>query len=321
LVLYKCRYAMDNITYLEKKLSLDKFEDYLSFPAYYEIETVNACNATCSMCTVNDWGKHRNPFMSDEIFERMADELIDYKESVRTVNLSRDGEPLIDKKLEEKIHYLKTGGIKNIAFSTNASLLSEKRALALLESGLDEIMFSIDGLKKATFEKIRTGLCFEKIVDNVLNFIKLRNETSSSVKIRVRMVLQEDNVTEVEEWGKYWRGFLREQDSVYAKNIHGWGNQMEGYVALQEFERIEQPCTSPFSTMIIRYNGDVTICPLDYDFKYCNGNIADQSIKEIWQNGMYFKQFREFHLEGTRDDFSLCMGCRLWDSDVTKRIF
>jgi MoaA/NifB/PqqE/SkfB family radical SAM enzyme len=312
---------MNNITYLEKKLSLGKFEDYLRFPVYYEIETVNACNATCAMCTVNDWGKHRNPFMSDEMFKKIADELIESKDIVRTINLSRDGEPLLDKKLEEKITYLKESGIKHITFSTNASILNNKRTLALLKSGLDEIMFSIDGLKKETFEKIRAGLCFEKIVDNVLNFIKLRNETSSSVKIRVRMVLQEENVAEVEEWGKYWRGFLREPDSVYAKNIHGWGNQMEGYVALQEFKRIVQPCTSPFSTMIIRYNGDVTICPLDFAFKYCNGNVEGQSIRDIWQNGMYFRQFRELHLEGKRDEFILCRGCRLWDSDVSKRCF
>ena len=312
---------MDNITYLVQRLSLDSFEDCLSFPVYYEIETVNACNATCKMCTVNDWKKRKDPFMPDALFEKIADELIDNKDIVRTVNLSRDGEPLMDQKLEEKIHCLKKGGIKNITFSTNASMLNKKRALALLESGLDEIMFSIDGLSKETFEEIRSGLCLEKIVDNVRNFIKLRDETSSPVRIRVRMVLQKENMKEVEEWGKYWRGFLKESDSVHAKSIHGWGNQLENYVALQEFEKITQSCTSPFSTMVIRYNGDVTICPLDYDFKYCNGSIANQSIKEIWQNGIYFKQFRKFHLEGTRDEFSLCRGCRLWDSDVSKRIF
>jgi MoaA/NifB/PqqE/SkfB family radical SAM enzyme len=200
---------MDNTVYLKEKLHLDRFEDYLRFPRYYEIETVNACNATCKMCTVNKWQKNGNPFMSDTVFRKMADELIDNRDIVRTVNLSRDGEPLLDRKLEERITYLKEGGIKHITFSTNASLLTKKRALSLMKSGLDEIMFSIDGLKKETFEKIRTGLNFEKIMNNVSQFIKLRDSTVSSVKIRVRMVIQQDNLAEIEEWGKYWRSILQ----------------------------------------------------------------------------------------------------------------
>lgn len=312
---------MDHSVFLKQKLNLDKFEDYLRFPMYYEIETVNACNASCRMCTVNKWGENGNPFMSDTLFRKMADELIDNRHIVRTVNLSRDGEPLLDRKLEEKITYLKKGGVKHITFSTNASLLTKKRALSLLTSGMDEIMFSIDGLKKETFEKIRAGLNFEKIINNVSQFIKLRDSTASTVKIRVRMVIQQENLSEVEDWGKYWRGVLQKQDSVHAKNVHSWANTLENFIAVKETTKLSTPCTSTFSTMIIRYNGDVTICPLDYDFKYVSGNIGDRSIKDIWQNGIHFKNFRELHLQGMRDEFDFCKGCRLWDSEESKRSF
>lgn len=312
---------MDHSVFLKQKLKLDKFEDYLRFPMYYEIETVNACNASCRMCTVNKWGENGNPFMSDTLFRKMADELIDNRHIVRTVNLSRDGEPLLDRKLEEKITYLKKGGVKHITFSTNASLLTKKRALSLLTSGMDEIMFSIDGLKKETFEKIRAGLNFEKIINNVSQFIKLRDSTASTVKIRVRMVIQQENLSEVEEWGKYWRGVLQKQDSVHAKNVHSWANTLENFTAVKETTKLSTPCTSTFSTMIIRYNGDVTICPLDYDFKYVSGNIGDRNIKDIWQNGIHFKNFRGLHLQGMRDEFDFCKGCRLWDSEESKRSF
>lgn len=312
---------MDNTVYLKQKLKLDRYEDYLRFPRYYEIETVNACNAACKMCTVNKWGRNDDPFMSDVLFRKMADELTDYRDIVRTVNLSRDGEPLLDRKLEEKIAYLKKGGIRHVTFSTNAALLTKKRAESLLDSGLDEIMFSIDGLKKETFEKIRQGLKFEKIVGNVLQFIKLRDQTVSKVKIRVRMVIQRENLSEVEEWGGYWRSVLQRQDSVHAKNVHSWANTLENYEAVKETDKLTTPCTSTFSTMIIRYNGDVTICPLDYDFKFVNGNIMDQDIKDIWQQGAHFRKFRELHLQGMRDEFDFCKGCRLWDSEESKRSF
>ncbi|TVM04134.1 MAG: molybdenum cofactor biosynthesis protein MoaB [Candidatus Brocadia sp. WS118] len=312
---------MDNVTFLKQKLNLDTFADYLQFPLYYEIETVNACNASCKMCTVNKWRESGNPLMSPELFKKMADELIQYKDIVRTINLCRDGEPLMDKNLEGKIAYLKKGGIRHITFSTNAALLTKKRALSLLDCGLDEIMFSIDGLKKETFEKIREGLKFEKIVGNVLQFIKLRDSMVSKLKIRVRMVIQRENVSEVEEWGKYWRSVLQRQDSVHAKNVHSWANKLENYIPVKETGKLSTPCTSTFSTMIIRYNGDVTICPLDYDFKFVNGNINEQDIKDVWHHGAHFKKFRELHLQGLRDEFDFCRGCRLWDTEASKRSF
>ncbi|MBF0409939.1 MAG: radical SAM protein [Candidatus Riflebacteria bacterium] len=312
---------MNNTDVLLKKLKLSRIEDCFLFPVYFEIETVNACNASCRMCTVKKWHKSSSAYMSPELFQKISDELIEYKDIVRVVNMSRDGEPLLDDKLEERIAYLKKCGIKHVIFSTNASLLNNERGLSLLQCGLDEIMFSVDGLKKDTFEKIRKGLNFEEVVGNIFQFIKLRDKLLSKLIIRVRMVIQEDNISEVEEWGKFWRSFLQKQDCVHAKSVHSWGNQLDNYVSVRDFQKIESPCTSPFSTMVIRYNGDVTICPVDFDFKYVNGNINFHSIKDIWQKGIYFKNFRQTHLKGLRDKFDFCKGCRLWDSEESKICF
>ncbi len=42
--------------YLNRRISPDEnFDDLLSFPRYIEVETVNACNARCPMCTIQDW--------------------------------------------------------------------------------------------------------------------------------------------------------------------------------------------------------------------------------------------------------------------------
>ena len=43
---------------------------------------------------------------------------------------------------------------------------------------IDTIIVSIDGIKAETHEKIRKGLKYEKVLTNVLNFIRLRNEFS-----------------------------------------------------------------------------------------------------------------------------------------------
>ena len=61
----------DNITTSEN--NKDKFENLLEFPKYIEIETVNACNARCPMCTINDWDELKGEeIVSPEFAEKVS---------------------------------------------------------------------------------------------------------------------------------------------------------------------------------------------------------------------------------------------------------
>ena len=50
------------------------------------------------MCTIADWTRGVET-ISDELFKKVADEIIANADVVKRVSLYRDGEPLIDKKL------------------------------------------------------------------------------------------------------------------------------------------------------------------------------------------------------------------------------
>ena len=103
-----------------------KYDSLLEFPKYIEIETVNACNARCPMCTINDLERNY-PVMKDDVFNKISDEIIDNKEFIKRVSLYRDGEPLIDKKMPQRINKFFESGIKNTSIATNVSLLNEKK--------------------------------------------------------------------------------------------------------------------------------------------------------------------------------------------------
>ena len=124
-------------SYLNRRI--DKNSEYsslLKFPKYIEIETVNACNARCPMCTINDWERNY-PVMKDDVWNKISDDIIKNKNHIKRVSLYRDGEPLIDKKMASRIHKLNKNGIKNTSIATNVSLLNEKKAIDLLEAGLE----------------------------------------------------------------------------------------------------------------------------------------------------------------------------------------
>ena len=109
--------------YLHTRISpQESYEDLLAFPRYFEIETVNACNARCTMCTIDDWTRH-TPVMKDPLFKKLADEICAHDSEVKRVSLYRDGE-LLDKKMAKRVAMLKDGGVKKVGISTNVALLS-----------------------------------------------------------------------------------------------------------------------------------------------------------------------------------------------------
>ena len=211
---------------MAKRLNVNEVRELYYFPKYFEIETVNACNARCVMCTIDDWEKVRNPIMDDKIFTKFVEEVSHYSDWVETVCLNRDGEPTLDKNLHKKIKQLKDVGIKIVTMATNIQLLDEKRIHQYIDAGLDDIMLSIDGITKKTFEHIREKLVYETVVENALNLIKIRDQKKSPLIIRARMIIMDSNRHEVKDWMNFWSSKVGSNDQVYAKEAHTWGNQL-----------------------------------------------------------------------------------------------
>jgi len=75
---------------------------------------------------------------------------------------------------------------------SNGSVMDSEKIEKILKSGLDEIIFSIDAAKKETYELIRRGLIFEKIVNNVLNLIRRREQLRLKNR-KLNLILQNRN--------------------------------------------------------------------------------------------------------------------------------
>lgn len=298
--------------YLRRRISPDEdYEALLEFPRFIEIETVNACNARCPMCTIDDWQRN-TPTMKDDLFRHIADEIIDHRDEVTRVSLYRDGEPLLDKKLAERIAYLKLGGVNATSISTNVSLLNEERSRAMLEAGLDMIILSIDSLRKDVFESIRVRLNFDEVLENALRFIELRNSIRPETRIYVRMIRQNSNLDEWPSYEAFWKPKLAAHDRLYYHNIFNWGGQLEDFKSVAPSYEPNLPCVALWSLFVIFGNGDVPLCNVDYNNKYPTGNVLEHSIAELWRSKVANRR-REQHLLGDKSCISLCKNCNVWD--------
>lgn len=303
---------------LAKRIFLKNLDECVLFPKYFELETVHACNARCIMCTLEKWPKSRNTLMSTELFSRFASEVSSYSNWIETICLNRDGEPTLDKKIAEKVKILKEVGIKRLTLTTNAQLLSPELIESLIQSGLDDIMVSIDGTTKKSFEQIRVGLNFETVKNNTMKLIQIRNEMRSKMTIRIRMVILKENEHEVEEFLRFWGERKGVEDRVYAMPAHTWGNQIQLKGICHDNNPITEPCVFLFSSMAIHADGRVSLCNADYGIKYLMGDLREKSIKEIWNDEPY-NRIRKLHSEGLRDEIDLCIGCNLWNRNYLEK--
>jgi radical SAM protein with 4Fe4S-binding SPASM domain len=306
--------------YLVKRIDASVTYPNLSiFPKFIEIETVNVCNARCPMCTISDW-QVDSPTMSDSLFEKIALDLINNHEKLRRVSLYRDGEPLIDKKMAQRVRRLKEGGVPEVAISTNVALLNEQKATDLLESGIDLVILSIDSLKKEIYEAIRVRLNFEEVIENAMRFIKLRDLGNYKTRIWARMIRQESNAAEWPEYQEFWRRRLQSADRVYYHNIFNWGGQLKDFQAIAPSYEPGLPCVALWSLLVVTVTGQVPMCNVDYNTKYLMGDLSVESIADVW-NSKRFVSMRNAHLRNQKSENPLCANCNVWEAHESDDFF
>lgn len=298
--------------YLRRRISpKESYDALLRFPRYFEIETVNACNARCPMCTIDDWDR-KSGLMSDELFAKICKEISHHPEVLR-VHLYRDGEPLLDKKLADRILMMKKAGVRKVGISTNVSLLDFLRAQDILIAGIDEVILSIDSLQRDVYERIRAGLNYDEVMQNALDFIELRDKMRPQSKIWVRMIRQESNKDEWPEYHEFWSKRLKPHDRIDYRDIHNWGAQLKGFKPITNVNSA-MPCVALWSLMVIFADGSVPMCNVDYNNKHPVGNLNTARIEDLWTS-MTQNDRRQIHL-ADRSKMPMCAKCTVWDEEV-----
>lgn len=268
------------------------------FPRTVRIESTNLCNANCTTCT-RDIMTRGQEVMNMGLFRKVVDECS--VQRIKTIHLHNFGEPLIDKGLFEKIRYAKQKHINTRLFS-NLSLLDKEKARLLIESGLSRIKISIDGNTKETYEGIRRGLDFDKVVGNINMLINERQHLKSKTpKIGLVFVETEKNRHEKTDFIKQWKGKV---DSINISSYHNWA----GGLGASRKDSRQLPCLRIWQTFTVLCNGDVALCCMDYDGAVKLGNIKDNTIYEIF-NGKKLQKLREAHLKGDFEKIPICKNC------------
>lgn len=298
----------------------------LLIPRRVTIETIYGCNFHCPMCPIDLPSSRKKGLMAPELYKHIIDSLAPYKDDIEMIDLFSLGEPLLDKHLFERIKYTKTAGFKNVGISTNASLLNPQKQKHLLDSGIDHVIFSIDGATKETYESIRVGGVFEIDIRNCVETIELRDHGGYTTRFLVRFIRQDKNRHEVAEFLNFWLAKISKTQgdaiSIYDAHTFGGTTGIKDEMINKRDESIEKvPCFIIFDILYILADGTVPLCNEDWlNGDYNFGNAANSDPIEIF-NSARFRIIRELHGRGEKTCMKICKDCTVLYSETTKQTF
>lgn len=317
---------MEYYSELSKKRTILRDVLPLKKPYALFIEPSNFCNFHCVQCPhgTDNYSDIAGPLMnmSRACMDRLIDELAAWEgEPFRVIRLYLEGESLLCpdfiyllKRIREEIP------VGRIELTTNASLLTEEIAQALVQYELDYVRISIYSVRPQRHIEVTKSTAFtpEQIRKNVERLKTIRGNREKPC-IYVKMLETFDG--ENEEFKEYYRGIA---DEIAIEPCMNWSNTQEADFieslygaqaqnvrdALKKNRVEKYACPYPFHTLSIKSNGDVLVCCVDWHRDTKVGNIFEQSLQEIW-NGQDLYQLRELHLCHKREMNRSCAHCEI----------
>ncbi len=184
----------------------------------------DSCNLSCPSCR-----KEKKFLTSGKIFKMrliLADKILNFLENNKgkkfNVHIGSDGDPFAS--LIYRYFMMKTNNLKNLKYSIQTNGLLIKKNVHKFQhiiKNLNKIGISIDGATKKTYESLRVGGSYEKIIEN-LEFLK----EIKNFDVQLHFVVQQKNYHEIEEIIEL--GLKYDVDKIFLNKITDW-NTMKNF--------------------------------------------------------------------------------------------
>jgi wyosine [tRNA(Phe)-imidazoG37] synthetase (radical SAM superfamily) len=273
-----------------------------AFPPCLQIEPTSVCNFRCIMCYQCDstFNKKSDGYMGNMSLELFKDIVDEVQGQIEALTFSSRGEPLLNENLPEMLNYCEDKFL-GLKLNTNASLLTEKNIHTLLSSHLQTLVFSIDAAEKEAYETIRVNSNFEKLIDNLELFSKIRSNHYQDSKLIVRISgVKINNDQDIEKMNALWSRYA---DIIAFTNYTPWESSYDN-----QQNELATPCSELWLRMFVWWDGKINPCDFDYKSTLSNSSFTNVSISEAW-NSEWFQALRQKHLAKERGHIEPCKRC------------
>lgn len=295
------------------------------YPVFVEIEVTTRCNSKCQFCEHTYWQEPEKDMTLEEFKY-----IINQFPKLKWAGLTGIGESFLNKDFLKMLGYLKS---KNVFVELYDSFyfIDEETAKKLIEMEVDKIFVSTETATKETYEKLRVGSNFERVINNVKNFFQLKKIMGSTFpETSFHYLITKINYQEVPEFIELVRTLTdNEKVSIqFSRLLHKFKEIENLYMEIPEdiikiaekkakelnikliwnanIPKSKPPikkCTE-WSMPFIFVTGEVIPCCSGNEANLRSlqkeralGNIFKQNFKEIWY-GQKYRAFRNMLRQG-----------------------
>ncbi len=253
--------------------------------------------------------------MAMDLYRKIIDEI---KDTAVMILLWNQGEPLLHKNFPEMVKYASQYKIYTHS-STNMNYLPDPEAI--VDSGLDSLIVSLDGASPETYNKYRVGGDFHKVIENTARLAEAKKKRNSVTPfILWQFLIMKHNEHEIDRI----KQLAKESgaDNLIFKTVQIYQKEdIEQFLPTKEKhrrykitddgfilkKRIANRCRRIFTEPVVNCDGEMAICCFDKDVIYKIGNVRDNTVKSLWQSPK-LNRWRNVILKD-RKKMGICLNC------------
>ncbi|GAB1445226.1 radical SAM/SPASM domain-containing protein [Flammeovirgaceae bacterium] len=252
------------------------------------------------------------------LFEKVIDEL---SPTLSYLIFYFQGEPYLHPQLLDMIAYASHKGIYT-ATSTNAHYLNDEMARKTVESGLDRMIISIDGVDQETYSSYRVGGKLSKVIEGTRNILKWKRALKSKTPhVIFQFLVVRPNESQIDQVYKLANELGVDEVALKTAQIYDYKNGSDLIPVNEKYSRYKKAengsyeiknkllnhCWKMWHSCVITWDGKVVPCCFDKDAHFVLGDLNEKSFKEIWNQKKY-QHFRQSLLH-SREEIEICKNC------------
>jgi MoaA/NifB/PqqE/SkfB family radical SAM enzyme len=284
-----------------------------SDPFSLSLETSAVCNLRCPECATGTGKSFRIEKLADIHF--VTEKLQLHRKNAFYCNLYFQGEPFLHPEIYEMIKESRTNRYYSV-ISTNGHFLNEKHCKAIIASGLNRLIVSLDGTDSESYSLYRKGGSFNKVIEGIRRLSELKRKTSMSQPlVVVQFLVNKSNEHQMKEASTLIKNLgadVLEFKSMQIYSDEGMnlfkpqGNKYNRYKQKHERKGNGKDCFRLWSHMVYTSDGVVVPCCFDKIPNY-SITISANGSSNVWKSPEFMNFRRRVLLAAEMP--AICQNC------------
>jgi MoaA/NifB/PqqE/SkfB family radical SAM enzyme len=280
----------------------------LETPYSVKVDPIAVCNFRCTYCHIASHG-FKGGQLSLETFSQFVNGY-HFPQKLKSILFIGRGEPLLNKHLPQMVVQSRQITDKTVLVS-NGSLLNKECADALIETEINEVRFSLQGLNAEDY-KSTAGITidFDDFLERLVYFYRNRKNTQIIMKIPDAMLNTPEKKILYETLFRDKCDILTTENIIplHITDTYEFHQNQKSVFGDKVIQNI-MICPRPFYQAYLSTDGSVFACPSDDqppDLRM--GNVSETPFSEIWNSKKYCEFRRQMCLNGWQNT-ETCRNC------------